>query len=172
MKPLGAILAGGLTLIIVLVIGIFSFLPSQTTEAAPAQPAATSAAVIISQPQPTIDPGQLEAAIARREALYQQQISQLQQTLQQRQSTYQQQIQTLSTQVAEARAQVDGLKMLEQGLQTQVTELENTRNQRLAQYQDQLQQAQTQYTPRFTEMQTMIDNLRIELAQTSSRLGQ
>jgi len=172
MKPLSAILAGGLTLIIVLVIGIFSFLPSQTTEAAPAQPVAVTAPVINPQPQPAVDPGQLEAAVGQREAVYQQQITQLQQTLQQRQTTYQNQIQTLSTQVAEAQAQLDGLKAQEQALHTQVTELENTRNQRLGQYQGQLQQAQEQYTPRFTEMQTMIDDLQIQLAQTNSQLTQ
>jgi hypothetical protein len=172
MKPLGAILAGGLTLIIVLVIGVFSFLPSQTTEAAPGQPTASEAPVIIPPPQPAIDPGQLEAAVSRREAVYQQQITQLQQTLQQRQTTYQNQIQTLSAQVAEAQAQLDGLKAQEPALQTQATELENIRNQRLGQYQSQLQQAQAQYAPRFVEMQTMIDNLQIQLAQTYSQLGQ
>lgn len=171
MKPLGVILAGGLTLIIVLVIGIFSFLPSPTTEAAPAQPAATTVPVTIPQPKPVVDPGQLEAVVSQREAVYQQQITQLQQTLQQRQSTYQNQIQTLRTQVAEAQAQLNGLKAQEQTLQTQVTELENTRNQRLGQYQGQLQQAQTQYNARFTEMQTMIDNLQTQLAQTNAQLG-
>ena len=172
MKPLGAILAGGLTLIIVLLIGIFSFLPSPTTEAAPAQLAATTAPATISQPHPAIDPGQLEAAAGQREAVYQQQTTQLQQTLEQRQTTYQNQIQSLSTQVTEVQAQINGLKAQEQALQTQVTELENTRNQRLGQYQGQLQQAQTQYDPRFTEMQTLVDNLQIQLAQTNSQLGQ
>ena len=171
MKPLSAILAGSLTLIIIMVIGIFSFLPSQPSAAAPAQPLATTAPLAIPQPQPAIDPGQLEVAVSQREAMYQQQITQLQQTLQQRQSTYQDQIQTLSTQVAQAQTQFNDLKAQEQTLQSQLTELENTRNLRLGQYQDQLQQAQAQYNTHFTEMQTMINDLQVQLAQANAQLG-
>jgi DNA repair exonuclease SbcCD ATPase subunit len=103
--------------------------------------------------------------------MYQTQITQLEQAYNERQATYQQQIQTLTEQVNAARPHLNDLQLREETLQAQVIELQATRDERLAQYQQQLQQAQAQYGTRFTELQTMIDDLKLKLAEANAQLG-
>jgi chromosome segregation ATPase len=170
MKNLSAILAGGLTLLVVMVVGIFSFLPAPPTDQAssgqstvlPVGPAAEQAGT---------DPAQLEATLAEREATYRTQIDTLNQTLQERQSTYQAQIQELTSQIDTVQNQLNELKGQEQSVLAQVVQLESARAERLAAYQGQLEQTQTQYNERFVQLQTQLNDARTKLVEANAQLG-
>lgn len=170
MKHLGPLLAGGLTLIIVLVVGLFSFLPADNTAQAVEAPAGDTAATQIVVPAPP-EAGQLEAVLAEREAMYQAQLQELDQTLQERQAAYQAQLQTLAGQATAAQNQLAELQAQEQEMSAQLANLQNTRNERLATYQAQLQQAQNQYTQRYTQLQTQLAEARNRLAEANAQLG-
>ena len=176
MKLIGSLLAAGLTMAIILVIVVYSFLPSnKPVEAVSAEQGAVTVPtmqILPTLPPPTADTSQLEAALAQREAVYHQQISQLGQALQERQTTYQTQIETVAGQAAAAQGNLAQLQSQEQALLTQVADLETTRNERLVTYQTQLQQAQAQYQPRFAELQTRINELQQQLAEANAVLGQ
>lgn len=102
MKYIAPLLAGGLTLLIVLVVGIYSFLP----------PERPSQAVVV-QPPAQQDTTQLEAMMTEREKIYQAQIEELNRVLQERQVTYQTQIQELSGQIPQVINQLNELKAQE-----------------------------------------------------------
>jgi len=174
MKYVGAFIATGLTLVVVVAVGVFSFLPPD----APAQPqqeqVAAPPAAVEAQPVnlPAVpDTARLEATVAQREAMYQEQIAKLNQTLQERQATYQSQIQQLDAQVLALQSQLAELKAQEQSLLAQVAQLETTRAERLAVYQTQLQQAQEQYNGRYTQLQQQLTELQNRLAEATAQLG-
>ena len=177
MKYLGPLLAGGVTLIIVVVIGIFSFLPRET----PAQPievqssaseARVDAPVSGEMVTPAhLDSSQLEQNFAQREATYQAQLARLDQALKERQSIYQNQIQQLNTQVAAVEQTHAELKAQEQSLLAQVAELETTRAERLLVYQAQFQEARDQYSARLAELQTRLGQTQGQLAEAKTQLG-
>ena len=167
MRYLGPILAVGITAIIILTVAVFSFLPNRSTSS----PVTPTPSLLVQEVLPTVPAAQIEAEMLRREATYQAQITQLEQAFKERQTTYQQQIQTLTEQVNATQPQVNELKRQEETLGAQVIELQANRNERLAQYQQQLQQAQAQYSTRLSELQTMIDDLRVKLAQANAQLG-
>jgi chromosome segregation ATPase len=178
MKYLGPLLAGGLTLIIVVVIGIFSFLPRET----PAQPMdgqSSASEVMADAPvseemvRPALsDSSQLEQEFARRETTYQAQLTRLDQALKERQTAYQDQIQQVGAQVVAVEQTRDELKAQEQILLAQVAELETTRAERLSVYQAQVQQARDQYGPRLAELQTRLGQTQVDLAEARAQLGQ
>lgn len=165
MKYLGPLLAGGLTLVIVLIIGVFSFWPAE--QAVTADPPPTQQIVVS-----IVETTELEAAMAEREAVYQAQIEELSRALQERQATYQTQIQELTTQIAAAQNQLNELKIQEQNLPSQITQLEVTRAERLAVYQSQLQQVQEQYNNRLTQLQVQLNEAQARLAEANAQLGQ
>ena len=174
MKHLGVLLASGLTLLIILMIGIFSFLPPQS---AGSQVTAAETVVTVPTSQPVIlpaalDMSQVEANLAQREAIYQGQITQLDQALQTRQTSYQLQIQTLSSQVETLQNQLNDLQTQEQNLLAQLAELETGRAERLAIYQTQLEQARNQYNQRYAEMQAQLNEAQTRLAEVNAQLGQ
>ena len=176
MKLIGSLLAAGLTMAIVLVIVVYSFIPSnkpvEVVSVEQGVATAPTMQALPTLPPPTADTSQLEAALAQREAAYQQQISQLEQALQERQTTYQTQIESVAGQLATVQSNFTQLQSQEQALLTQVADLETTRNERLVTYQTQLQQAQAQYQPRFAELQTRINELQQQLAEANAVLGQ
>jgi chromosome segregation ATPase len=159
-KYFAVLLAGGLTLLVVLAVGIFSFLPQEE----PPQPA-----VVVPVAPAT---SQLEASLAEREATYQAQIAKLNQTLQERRATYQTHMQDTNAQIATAQQQLNALKAQEQNLLGQAAQLETTRAERLAAYQTQLEQAQGQYSVRYTELQAQLNEARTNLANAQAQLGQ
>ena len=171
MRYFGPILAVGLTTIVILIVAVFSFLPIRSASV----PVTATPPPVIQEVLPTnptqFNAAQIEAEMLRREATYQAQITQLEQAFKERQTTYQQQIQTLTEQVNATQPQVNELKRQEETLGAQVIELQANRNERLAQYQQQLQQAQAQYSTRLSELHTMIDDLRVKLAQANAQLG-
>jgi hypothetical protein len=167
MKYLGPILAGGLTLIIVVVVGIFSFLP--TAPSAPVSVAQPQAAAPIAPP--TLMPVAANAASVEREAAYQSQIQQLTLAYQQRQAAYQGQIQEMANQVNAAQGQLNQLKTQEQALPPQLTQLEAARAERLKVYQAQLAQAQKQYSDQLAQLQAQLNEAQSKLAQANAQLG-
>lgn len=172
MKYLGPLLAGGLTLLIVIGVGIFSFLPAEhSTPATVEQPTVVEAPMEQPAVPPSHDRAQLEAIMAERESVYQAQITQLDQALQERQVTYQDQIQDLTTQITALQSQLNELNSQEQNLLAQVAQLETTRSERLAIYQSQLQQAQDQYKARYAQLQAQFNEAQLQLAQANAELG-
>jgi len=174
MKYMGPLLAGLLTLTIVLVVGIYSFLPAQpaldTPPATVDTPVQAPGARQTIAPQP-VDMAQIESTMAQRQAIYQEQIGQLDQALQQRQTVYQTQIQELTGQMTTINQQLEEMAQQTQTLQAQIDQLETTRTERLAVYQTQLQQAQSQYTSRQTELQTQLQTVQSQLAEANAQLG-
>ena len=160
MKHLVVLPAGGLTLLIVLIIGIFSFLPQEE----PPQPA------VVVPAAPTT--AQLEATLTERETTYQAQVAKLNQTLQERRATYQTQMQDMNIQIATAQKQFNELKAQEQNLLGQAAQLETNRAERLAAYQAQLEQAQGQYNARYAQLQAQLNEARTNLANAQAQLGQ
>ncbi len=172
MKYLGPVVAVGLMVVIVMVVGIYSFLPAVgAAQPSTAAPATLAAPVVVEAAAPTIDMTQIEQQMAEREAVYQSQIQQLDQALAERQGTYPAQIQQLSQQIAAAQAQLDELNGQEQTLLIQLAELERTRSERLTTYQFQLDSAQAQYIPRFAEMEQQFNEVIALLNETNAKLG-
>ncbi|MCB0191285.1 MAG: hypothetical protein KDJ65_05020 [Anaerolineae bacterium] len=168
MKYLGTILAVGLTMFVIVTVGVFSFLP---TEAEPA------AAESIPEPLPvpslpaSFEPNRLKTELTGRETLYQTQIADLDQTLQERQSIYHHQIQDMSSQLATAQNQLSQLQAQAETLSQQTHELQTLHDSRVATYQDELTKAQTVYATRFTEIQQAIADAQARLAEANARLG-
>ena len=71
MKLIGSLLAAGLTMAVVLVITVYSFIPSSNATRAVSveQGAATAIQTLPTLPPPTADTSQLEAALAQRETV-------------------------------------------------------------------------------------------------------
>ena len=176
MKYLGVAIAVSLTLLLLAMVGIFSFLPPPEADQ-PTNPQIINIEPAVEAPlnsvmtQATMDPKQAEMILAEREAAYQGQIIQLDQALQERQTTYQEQLQLLSSQVSQAQTQLDEFEVQEQLLLAQIAELEATRAERLALYQGQLEQARAQYNILFADMQAQMDEIRVKMAEAQAQLG-
>lgn len=175
LKYIGTVIVSGFTLAVLVVVGVFSFLPPADPE--PRQNQVTTPETAMQAQQinniPVIpDTSQLEGTVTQREAEYQEQIAKLNQTLQERQSTYQSQIQQLNGQILPLQSQLTELKAEEQSLLAQVATLETTRAERLAVYQTQLQQAQNQYNNHYTQLQAQLTELQNRLAEANAQLGQ
>jgi len=174
MKNISTILAGGLTLLVVMVVAIFSFLPAPPTDQAPtsqnaALPVPPPAEPVLTQAQ--TDSIQIETTLAEREATYRTQIDILNQSLEERQATYQAQIQELTGQIVTAQNQLNELKGQEQNVLAQVVQLESARAERLAAYQGQLEQTQIQYNERFGQLQAQLNEARTKLGEANAQLG-
>jgi hypothetical protein len=170
MKHLGPLLAGGLTVAVVLVIGIFSFLPAEPSSQVDQTTIVGSgpAGQIVVAP---VDTSQLETAIAEREAGYLAQIDELNRALQERQALYQSQIQALNDQITTSQDQVAQLQAQERILLARITQLENSRAERQATYQAQLTQLQNQYNERVTQLQAQLSEAQLRLAEANAQLG-
>jgi multidrug efflux pump subunit AcrA (membrane-fusion protein) len=166
MKNLAPLIAGGLTLLVVLAIGVFSFLPAQPTETPTTEPAAGPIVI------PAVDTTPIVNTITEREAVYQNQIQELDQALQARQSTYASQTQTLNSQILAAQNQLAQLKTQDENLAGQISQLEATRNERLGTYQSQLTQLNTQYNERLPQLQNQLAEAQAKLAEVNAQLGQ
>ena len=168
MKYLGPLLAGGLTIAVVLVVGIFSFLPAGSLTQVEQPTNSEPARQIVVAP---VDTSQLEAAVAEREAVYLAQIDELNRVLQERQNIYQTQIQELSNQITTTPEQLGQLQAQERILPARITQLETTRSERQATYQEQLAQLQNQYNERIAQLQAQLSEAQIRLAEANAQLG-
>lgn len=168
MKHLGPILAGGLTIAVVLVVGIFSFLPPKSSPQVDQATNVGATGQIVVAP---VDTTQLETAIAEREAVYLAQIDELNRALQERQALYQTQMQTLNDQIVTTQDQVAQLQAQERILPARITQLENSRAERQATYQAQLTQLQNQYNERIAQLQAQLSEAQLRLAEANAQLG-
>jgi hypothetical protein len=183
LKYLGITLTTSVTLLIVLMVVAFSFLPVAEEPPGEAQftplPPPALPQMVVATPVDTVrfadapvDTRTLEAELAQRERVYQDQFNQIEQAIQERQTAYQGQMEALSQQITAAQQQLDLLKTQEQPLQTQVAQLESTRTERLSAYQAQLQQAQEQYQAHYAETQAYLAEIQAKLAEVKIQLGQ
>jgi DNA anti-recombination protein RmuC len=168
MRNIGTILAVGLTAIIVIVIGIFSFLPEVEADQASnnATPQATDLSLIVS------DPASMQAAFAAREALLEAQIQELDGVLADRQQTYQARAQELADLIAAAEAQSAQLSEQETALQQQIEQLQTAQAERTTTYEGQRQQAYFQYQTSIDQLKLQLDEANAKLAETLAQLSQ
>lgn len=168
MKLLGPLLAGALTLLIIIVIGAFVFLPVDT-DAESSEVVAVDTPTLALPAVPAAPP--IEAELTWREETYQTQMSQLDQTLQDRHATYQSQIQQIGEQLAVAQNQLNQLQAQAETLTQQAAQLEATRAERISLYQTQLEQTSQQYQARYAEIQQAISQAQARLAEANAQLG-
>jgi hypothetical protein len=167
MKHLGPLLAGGLTMAVVLVVGIFSFLPAGSPSPLTSADSVPDGQIVVAP----VDTSQLEAAMAEREAVYVAQIDELNRALQERQAVYQTQLQDFSSQITTTQDQLGQLQAQERILPAHITQLENTRAERQATYQAQLAQLQNQYNERIAQLQAQLSEAQLRLAEANAQLG-
>lgn len=158
MRHLGLLLAGGLIVVPILLIGIFSFFPAEV----PPQPA------IVVPVDPTIT--HLENRLTEQEATYQARVTALDQALQQEQADFQAQVKKLNMQIVTAQEHLDSLKRQEQDLQEQTRQLEISRAERVGTYQTALRQTRDEYTARQTQLQAQLDEAQAKLTEVNAQL--
>ena len=154
-KSTGPILAVGLTIIIVALVAVFSFLPGDV-------PASTAAE--------TVDVAQTSTFIAQ-EATYQEQIDQLGQLAQNRQAIYQTQQEELATRLVQGRERLLEITALEQTLQKQIEQISAVRVERQMVYEGQIQEVNSQYEVRYAQLQAQLDDTFGRLAEANAQLG-
>ncbi len=165
MKSVGVMMAVAATSIIVLAIGIVSFLTGADSEAQPNPATVTPLAVAPDMPA-------VQAAFAAREALIQAQIQQLDQELAARESDYQARAAEMSALIMNGEAQLAQMQGQETGLQQQVDQLLVTQSERATVYDTQRQQAFYQYQVNIQQLKAQLDEAIAKLADAQAQLGQ
>ncbi len=158
MKHLALLLAGSLILLVIPLIGLYSFFSREKLPQS----------IIIIPVDPAIT--RLKNELASQETTYQAQATALEQTLKQQQADFQTQTQELNVQIIAAQKQLDHLKNQEQDLRAQINRLEITRAKRLTSYQTELQQARDKYVTRQAQLQAQLDKAQTELAAVKTQL--
>jgi DNA repair exonuclease SbcCD ATPase subunit len=144
----------GLILFLILVIGWFTIFNREEA----VQPA------IVVPVNPTIT--YLENGLVEAEATYQAEWANLQQARQQQQNEHQNQVETLQLKLVAAQKQLDELNSEEQALSTQVEQLEATRAAKQIGYKNDLEQARNEYGTKPAQLQSQLDQILAELAET------
>ncbi len=165
MKSVGVMMAVAVTSVIVLAIGIFSFLPRAGFEAPPNP--ATVIPLAVAPDVPAV-----QAAFAAREALIQTQIQQLDQELAARESDYQARAAEMRALITTGEGQLAGLQQQETDLQQQVDQLLATQSERATVYDSQRQQAYYQYQVNIQQLKVQLDEATAKLAAAQAQLGQ
>lgn len=165
MKNAGVVMAVAVTGIIVLAIGIFSFLPGAKSEA-PSNPA-TVVPLAVAPDMPAV-----QAAFAAREALLQAQIQQLDQELAARETDYQARAAEMSALIMTGEGQLAQLEAQESDLQQQIDQLLASQSERATAYATRRQQALYQYQVNIQQMKIQLDEATAKLAEAQAQLGQ
>ena len=152
MKNLGFILVGGVTVPILLLVGIYILRPSGV----PPQPR-----LVISIEK---DIAEIEASLAEQQATVQAKLDALNTELAQLQSNLDTQIETWRTETKQLQSQLDMLATTTQNLETEISTLEISRTIQLTEYQTQLDQTRQKY-------QTELEQLQVELEQKQAQLN-
>jgi len=170
MKRLSLWLTMGVTLVLLITVGVFSFVQASDS---PATSTATPAAALNSTtPQAMADmQQQLQRLFNDRERSYQQQIAQLNQAIADHQKAYQTQLQTLTTQVTNGQQLLQQSKEQVKAYQQQVDKLASVRNENQGQYQGQLQDLQKQYDDRYAQITAQIAAVQAKLDEANQTLG-
>lgn len=158
MKYLGQLLIIGVTLFLVLFVGILNLFSSRES---------SHAAIVISIDR---DIAPLKASLAEREATYQAQLDKIDETIQEQQVKYQAKIETLNTQILAAQQELTDLQTQKQNLESEITRLEAIRSERSTAYQNQLQQIDKQYAESLAQLQTQLDEAKANLTKVNLQL--
>lgn len=165
MKSAGVVMAVAATSIIVLAIGILSFLPRADFETLPNPATVVPLAVVP-------DTSAVQAAFAAREALIQAQIQQLDKEQAARESDYQARAAEMSALIMTGEGQLAELQAQETALQQQSDQLLATQSERTAVYDTQRQQAFYQYQVSIQQLKVQLDEATAKLADAQAQLGQ
>jgi peptidoglycan hydrolase CwlO-like protein len=158
MKQLMFILASALLLVVILIIGVFSYFPNKES----------SQAVIVVPVDPTVI--QLEERLVEQDAAYRAKATALDASLQQQQLDFQIKRQSLNDEIAAAQRQLQELQSEKQDLLKQIEQLESDRAEQLASYQTELQQVDNEYGVRWPQLQAQLADLQAKLAKANGQL--
>lgn len=156
MKNIGFILVTGVTVPILLLVGLYILRPGDV----PSQPA-----VIIAIDD---DIAPLVAELAQQEATAQAELDVLNNTIQQKQTGFEAQIQAWQTDMNRAQARLTGLQGTADTLQGEINRLEISRTLRLSSYQTELEQARRQ--TQIEQLQTQLQEQQAELDRLNKQL--
>ncbi len=156
MKNIGLILVTGVTVPILLLVGVYILWPRDV----PPQPA-----VVISIDN---DIAPVEAELAQQEAAVQAELNALTNTIQQKQAEFEAQTQTWQADMNQTQVQLVGLQTTAQNLQNEITQLEITHTLRLNSYQTELEQARRQ--TQIDQLQTQLQEQQAELDRLNTQL--
>ena len=165
MKTAVASMTVAATCMIVLAIGVFSFMPG--TESGALSNPATVVRLAVATDMPSS-----QTTFAAREALIQAQIQQLDQELAARESDYQARAAEMSALIMTGEGQLAGLQQQETALQQQVDQLLATQSERATVYDGQRQQAYYQYQVNIQQLKVQLDEATAKLADAQAQLGQ
>ncbi len=166
---LGAILAVGLTIVVVVTLGVLNFGPERVVE---------GNTIVTEQPlaaegnSPSSDAAAVQAAFEARETLILSQIDEVQTELAARQAEYDLHVEELMAEIAESEQLVLQLHDQEEAGQTQLEELQLTLTQREASYELQSGQAYQQYNANVQQLETQLGEATAKLNEALARLGQ
>jgi hypothetical protein len=169
MKNLGAILAIGITTVIILVIGsvnIFLAAEAKTSDIPEYPPPVVEESVI------TQDVEAVRAAYAARETLLLSQIADLDAELVDRQKAYDLHLEELNGLLVDAEDQLTHLENQETLLQEQNDQLLAAQDERALSYDNQRQNAYYQYQVNIQQLQAQLDEGNARLNDALARLGQ
>jgi hypothetical protein len=171
MKNFGAILAIGITAIIVLVIGsanIFLAVRAETSDIT----VETPAPVEVEENTITQDVEAIRAAYEARETLLLSQIAEMDAELTDRQKAYDLHFQELNELIVTAEEQLTQLENQEILLKEQNEQLLAAQEERTISYESQRQNAYYQYQINIQQLQTQLDEGKAKLNEALVRLGQ
>lgn len=169
MKHLGAVLAVGITAVIILTLGAVNFL---MVSGAPSAPNTGDLPANMEAPTAVPDVAAVQAAFEAREKLLQAQIADLDAELENRQAAYDQHAAELNGLIAAGEEQINQLHEQETSLQAQIEQLNNAQAERTAVYESQRQQAYYQYQVNSQQLQAQLDEGKAKLSEALAQLGQ
>lgn len=156
MKNIGLILVAGVTVPILLLVGVYILWPRDV----PPQP------VVVISIDDDIAP--IATELAQQEATAQAELDALNNIIQQKQTEFENQTQSWQTDMNQAQAELTSLQTTAQTLQTEITRLEISRTLRLNSYQTELEQARHQ--TQIEQLQTQLQEQQAELDRLNTQL--
>jgi uncharacterized membrane protein YdfJ with MMPL/SSD domain len=169
MKNPGAVMAVGLTAVIVMAIGVLNVvLSARNTGPAVAEEAAAQVGDATAVP----DVAAVQAAYEARETLLALQNAQLDVELSERQKAYDSRVEELQALIGSGEEQLAQLEDQEAALQEQIDQLLLVQSERTAIYDSQRQQANAQYQVNIQQLQVQLDEGKSKLNEALARLGQ
>ena len=159
MKNLGLILVGGVTVPILLLVGLYILRPSGV----PLQPR-----LVISIEE---DIAEIEASLGQEKATVQASLDSLNNEFTRQQADFSAQTETWNDDIMRLQEQSNALDTSAQILQTEVATLEMSRTLRLTDYQNQLKEVQQQYQTELNVLQAELNQKQIQLDELNAKLA-
>jgi len=169
MRNLGAVLAIGITAVIILVIGSVNFYLTAEAESTnlPVDPPEVVEETISIQ-----DTEAVQAAYEARETLLLSQIAELDAELVDRQEAYDAHFTDLNGLIVAADEQLTQFENQETQLQEQIEQLRTAQDERTGSYESQRQNAYYQYQTNIQQLQAQLNEGKMRLNEALARLGQ